>query len=209
MPRYYPHLLKTLLNTDEHHLRAKVQFLKAENEILRSRLPKQIRTTPAERARLIRLSKPLGSTIIELITVVSPRTFTRWMSSGGAKGKRIARKKTGRRQVPEPIQRLVLRIAEETGAGYTKIRGELKKLGIRISRKTIKNILKRNGMTPDPHRGEGKWDQFLKMHIQTLWACDFICANVWALKGLRQYWMVLFIHLGSRRIFCHSLQRAS
>ena len=56
-------------------------------------------------------------------------------------------------------------------------------------------------MTPEPHRGEGKWDQFLKMHIQTLWACDFFCANVWTLKGLRQYWMVLFIHLGSRSIF--------
>ena len=83
MPRYFPHLLKILLSTDEHQLREQIQLLKADSEILRSRLPKQIRTTPAERARLVRLGQPLGSraiqdkkTIVDRTHIVNHRTVT-------------------------------------------------------------------------------------------------------------------------------------
>ena len=36
--------------------------------------------TPAERERLVKHGKPLGTKIKELITIVSPRTFARWLS---------------------------------------------------------------------------------------------------------------------------------
>lgn len=54
--------------------------------------------------------------------------------------------------------------ARETGLGYTRIQGELKKLGINLSRSTIKGV----GMSPDLSRGEGRWDEFLKMHAESL-----------------------------------------
>jgi putative transposase len=56
-----------------------LQFAKAENEQLRNRLPERIVLTPQERRRLIRLGKPLGSAIKDLITIVSPATFQRWL----------------------------------------------------------------------------------------------------------------------------------
>jgi putative transposase len=47
--------------------------------------------------------------------------------------------------------------------------GELKKLGIKPpSRNTVKAILRENGLEPGPKRGEGMWDEFLKMHAATL-----------------------------------------
>ena len=59
----------------------------------------------------------------------------------------------------------MLRFARETGWGYTRILGELKKLGIRnVSRSTVVNILKENGFDPRPKRGEATWDDFLKRH---------------------------------------------
>ena len=57
-----------------------VEYLKTENRILRSKLPKRIEVTPAERARLIKLGVRLGSAIKQVITIVHPRTFACWHS---------------------------------------------------------------------------------------------------------------------------------
>jgi putative transposase len=65
----------------------------------------------------------------------------------------------------------VLRIARETGFGYGRILGELKKLGIGgVSRSTVVNILEQAGLPSGPQRGERTWDEFLKTHAKTLWA---------------------------------------
>ena len=61
------------------HQARELQFAKAENEQLRGRLPERVILTPHERRRLIRLGKPLGSAIKDLITIVSPATFQRWL----------------------------------------------------------------------------------------------------------------------------------
>jgi len=55
-----------------------VDYLKTENRILRARLPKKIDTTAAERAKLLKAGKPLGSKIKDLVTIVTPRTA--WFS---------------------------------------------------------------------------------------------------------------------------------
>lgn len=160
---------------------------------------KRVVVAPSERARLIRLGKPLGSAIKNLISIVTPRTFLRWIN-GERKRARPPINKVGRPQTTESIQQLVIRIANETGLGYTKLRGELNKLGIHLARNTIKNILKRHGITPDPLRGEGRWDQSIKAHAQTLWACDFFSVKAWTARGLVEFYLLLFIHIGSRRM---------
>lgn len=43
-----------LANATHRELAAHIQYLKVENEILRSKLPKRITVTPAERARLLK-----------------------------------------------------------------------------------------------------------------------------------------------------------
>ena len=57
MPSFFPSFFKTLIGTSERQLIDRIQYLKAENEILRARLPKHIKITPTERARLIRWGK--------------------------------------------------------------------------------------------------------------------------------------------------------
>lgn len=80
--------------------------------------------------------------------------------------------------------------------------GELKKLGITLpSRNTIKNILKDNGLEPGPERGEGTWDEFLKMHAATLWQCDFCGKRVLTLKGWRDLYLLIFLHVESRQVY--------
>ena len=52
-----------------------LEYLKVENRILRSKLPKRITITTSERKQLVKHGKPLGKAIKDLITIVSPRTF--------------------------------------------------------------------------------------------------------------------------------------
>ena len=95
----------------------------------------------------------------------------------------------------------MLRVARENAWGYTRILGELKKLGIgKISRSTVIKILKDNGLEPGPRRGEGTWDDFLQRHRDTLWVCDFFSKKVWTLTGLVDVFFLFFIHVGSRRV---------
>jgi putative transposase len=47
-----------------------VELLKAENRMLRSKLPARIEVTPAERAKLLKLGIRLGSKLKEVISIV-------------------------------------------------------------------------------------------------------------------------------------------
>jgi putative transposase len=95
----------------------------------------------------------------------------------------------------------VLRLARETGWGYTRILGKLRKLGIsKMSRATVINILREHGLEPGPKRGEETWVEFLKRHSATLWACDFFSKKVWTARGLVEMFVLFFIQVGSRRV---------
>ena len=55
----------------DQHIR-QIEFLKAENELLRRRVPKKrIFLNPDERAYLLKLGKELGPAIRQVITIVS------------------------------------------------------------------------------------------------------------------------------------------
>ncbi len=108
----------------------------------------------------------------------------------------------GRRRTAEQICRLILKFARENSWGYTRILGELKKLGVRsVSRNTVKNILSAHGLDPGPERGIGTWADFLKIHAATLWQCDFFSKLVLTPKGFRYLFVAVFLHVGSRRVF--------
>jgi putative transposase len=93
-------------------------------------------------------------------------------------------------------------MARENDWGYTRIMGELKKLGITPpSRNTVKRILKQAGLEPGPKRGEGTWDEFLTRHAATLVQCDFLNKRIWTAKGLGDVFVLVFLHVGSRRAF--------
>ena len=59
-----------LARATEKELVLHIEYLKTENRILRSNLPKRIHVTPAERARLVKPGVRLGSAIKELVTIV-------------------------------------------------------------------------------------------------------------------------------------------
>jgi putative transposase len=95
---------------------------------------------------------------------------------------------------------MIARLARENGWGYTRIKGELAKLRMHPSRSTIVNVLKENGFDIGPPRSEGTWSEFLKRHADTLWACDFFSKKVVTAFGVVEFFVLFFIHAGSRRV---------
>ena len=144
MFKVYQRLLLVLAQATEKELAAQVRYLKAENQILRARLPKRILVTPVERRRLLKLGRALGAAINRLITIVTPGTFVRWIREANRK-KPV--RNVGRPKHRQAIRDLVLQIAKETGWGYTRVLGELRKLTKRkVSRQTVANIMRENGL---------------------------------------------------------------
>jgi putative transposase len=107
----------------------------------------------------------------------------------------------GRPKTDDEIRELILRLGRESNWGYTRIHGELKKLGITsVSRSTVANIMREAGIDPSPERKKGTWDRFIKSHLATLWACDFFTKKIWTTGGLIDYYVLFFLHVGSRRV---------
>jgi putative transposase len=66
-------LLTLLASLTRQELAQQVTYLKAENAILRSKLPDRITLNNQERRRLVRHGKKLGPRIKDLISIVSVR----------------------------------------------------------------------------------------------------------------------------------------
>jgi putative transposase len=194
----YTALMVLLAKATDRELARMVSYLKEENRILRARLPEQINTTPRERERLLRFGRNLGTAIYSVVTIVTPGTFLRWLREE----RKAKPQMRGRPRTADALRRLILRMARENDWGYTRIMGELKKLGITPpSRNTVKNILKKAGLEPGPNRGEGTWDEFLTRHAATLVQCDFLHKRIWTAKGLRDVFVLVFLHVGTRKTF--------
>src|SRR6187200_68739 len=175
MTKLFRSLLVVIASATHAQLARQIQYLKVENEILRSRLPARVMVTPAERKRLVKYASRLGKMLRHLVTIVVPDTLQRWIREDRRSRGKVKPVKRGRRRKPIEIRRLIVKLARENDWGYTRILGELKKLGIRsMSKNTVKRILKENGLDPVPKRGAGTWDDFLKRHAASLWQCDFL-----------------------------------
>ena len=201
MKNIYHRLLLVIAGSTQKQLASQIRYLKIENKILRSKLPKRVPVTEKERNKLVKFGSKLGKALDDLVTIVHPTTLRRWIREASKASKRKPAKK-GRPRTKEEIRELIIKMARENEWGYTRIMGELKKLGIKPpSRNTVKNILKENGLEPGPKRGEGTWDEFLKIHAATLWQCDFYSKKVLTVKGFRDLFLLVFLHVESRRVF--------
>lgn len=199
MTKLWHPLLALIASATDKELARYVEFLKEENKILRARIPGQVHTRKDERSRLIKFGKALGRAVEELLTIVSPSTFYRWLREAN-KEKKPTMHKGGQRK-PREVRELILEIARTTSFGYTRILGELRKLGIRkISRQTIRNILKEEGIRPGPNRSSDCWTDFLKRHAETLWACDFFSVKTVTARGLRDMYLLVFLCLKTREV---------
>ncbi|MCR9120169.1 MAG: hypothetical protein NXI22_24805 [bacterium] len=142
----------------------------------------------------------IGSAIEELITIVLPSTFNRWVRDEKLEKGKPKNSKGGQRK-PKEIRELVIQIAKSTGLGYIRIIGELRKLGIKkIGRQTVRNILKKEGIEPGPDHTSDNWDNFVKRHANTLWAVDFFSVKTVTSRGLKGMYVLVWLCRTTREV---------
>jgi hypothetical protein len=189
----------------DQELARKIDFLKAKNKILKQQVKGRIQLNDGERRTLAELGKPLGRKILgEISTIVTPDTILRWHRRLIAKkfDTTNRRRTVGRPPTSEEIREMILRAARENPSwSYTRLAGTLRNLGHDISRSTVKNILKEAGIEPSPERLRGTtWHDFIATHKDVLAATDFFTQEVWQHCRLVTFYVLFFIHIGSRKV---------
>jgi putative transposase len=85
---------------------------------------------------------------------------------------------------PEMVELIVRMASENPRWGYLRIRGELLKLGVRVSATTIRTVLRREGLGPAPRRRGPSWSEFQGSQARGIVAFDFFCVETTWLRTL-------------------------
>jgi transposase InsO family protein len=184
---------------------AVIDYLKEENRVLRELHGKRrLRLSDDHRRRLAAKGKTLGRRLLaEIGTIVQPDTILAWHRRLIAKKyDGSANRQAGRPRVADEIRVLVVRLATENERwGYTRIAGELRKLGHQVSRSTVRRIVCEHGIEPAPARSQCMpWRKFLAAHWDGLAAADFFTVEAWTSVGLVRYVVLFVMELRTRRV---------
>ncbi|MGA7979413.1 MAG: integrase core domain-containing protein [Chromatiaceae bacterium] len=109
----------------------------------------------------------------DALHVVNPDTLLRWHRD---LFKLVWRRKSRPRAQPKRLAPNFVTLIQAMAKnnllwGAERIRGELLKLGIRVSKRTIQKYM--SGVRPPGNRGQ-TWGTFISNHSHDVWACDFL-----------------------------------
>ena len=89
-----------------------------------------------------------------------------------------------------------MRVARENPRwGYLRIVGELKKLGVAVSKTSVATVVRRHRLPPAPRRSGPPWSQFLKAQANGLLATDFFTVDT---ATLGRFYVLFAIELERR-----------
>lgn len=210
--------LRRWTKPDNHNLALNVALdltrskseLVLENAFLRQQLivlkrqGKQPPLTPRDRVLLVLLASKLRSWKQALV-IVQPDTLLRWhrdLFRWIWRRKSRPKRTAGRPPLSENTVALIKRMAQENRTwGAKRIHGELLKLGLRVSKTTIRKYIRQ---VRPPGTSNQNWATFLRNHASQIWACDFLQTYDLFFRSL---FVFVIIELGSRRIVHYGVTR--
>ena len=185
---------------------AVIDYLKTENEILKSQIKgRRLRLTDEERRRLAVKGRTLGRKVLaEVSCIVTPDTILAWHRRLVALKWTFHRRKLGRPPIADEVRALIVELARnDSNWGYTSIRDRLKNLGHRVSRSTVASVLKEHGIDPAPTRSQRmSCATFMRAHWPNLAAIDFTTIEVWTKGGLVTHYVLFVMELATRKVAC-------
>ena len=205
-------LLAYVTGLVNQELLLQVEYLAAENRILRSHAPARLRLSDAERTTLAEIGKRLGRKgLAKVAQVARPETILGWWR------KLVAQKFDGskhrsypwRPKIDPEIEQLIAQMAREnSGWGYDRIAGALANLGHNVSDQTVGNVLRGHGIAPAPNRSQTTaWKDFIAAHMAVLAGMDFFTAEVLTWRGPATYYVLFVIQLETRRVTLAGITR--
>ncbi len=192
----------------DHEKDVEILLLRQQLRILQRKQPHPPRLSRWEKlglavltARLAAVNSQARTRLSQIVLLFKPETVLKWHRELVRRKWTFARTRTGGRPaITADLTELILRLAKENpGWGYSKLQGELLKLGYDMGRSTIRDVLKRHQVPPAPQRTRqgSSWRTFLGHYKQQILACDFFTVEtVW----LQTLYVLFWIELGSRRV---------
>jgi transposase InsO family protein len=172
--------------------------LVVENMLLRQQLIvlnrqiKRPQLTNPDRFRLVFLSH-FTKFWKQALHIVQPDTLMRWHRELFSLYWR--RKSQGKSKISPETIALIHKMAWENQIwGAERMRGELLKLGIEVSKRTIQRYMPKERKSRSSSQA---WSTFLKNQASGIWACDFTVVNDWL---FRQWYVFVVMELKTRRI---------
>ena len=139
----------------------------------------------------------------DALMVVKPETLLRWHRD---LFRRVWRRKSRpRRRKPRIATETVERIkqmARDNPWGAERIRGELLKLSIRLSKRTIQKHMR---AVRGPRGGGQTWATFLRNHADQTWACDFLQTHDLLFRPIFSF---VIIELHTRQVLYAAVTRS-
>ncbi len=169
-----------------------------ENALLRQQLIvlnrqiKRPRLTNPDRFRLVFLSH-FTKFWKQALHIVQPDTLLRWHRELFRFYWR--RRSQGKPKISPETIALIQKMAKENRLwGAERIRGELLKLGIEVSKRTVQRYMPKE---KKPGSSGQNWATFLKNQASGIWACDFTVVTDWL---FRQWYIFVVMELKTRQI---------
>jgi transposase InsO family protein len=194
-------LLSLLIHAARAAIRGRNELI-LENLLLRHQL--QVALRPKRRLSLRRRDRFLWVLVRQLrpdwrryLLYVRPETVIRWHRSGWRLYWRWrSRTRLGRPRLSAEVRALIVRMASENPLwGTERIRGELLKLGLIVSARSIRRY-RRPRAAPPPSLA---WRTFLRNELAGIWAADLLVVQTLTFKTL----YVLFFIQHQRRQLVH------
>lgn len=177
------------------------QELVLENALLRQQLlvltrsVKRPALTATDRGLLVLLASRLH-TWASALMIVKPETVLRWHRQGlRLFWRRASRPASHTPRIPAETVALIRQMAAQNRLwGAERIRGELLKLDLRVSKRTIQKYMRQ---ARPPRKPGQTWATFVRNHAHQTWACDFLHVTDLLFRPLFAFFIV---ELGSRRV---------
>jgi transposase InsO family protein len=130
--------------------------------------------------------------------LVTPETILRWHRALLRRRWTYPHRSHGRPALAQETVELIVRLARENPRwGYLRIVGELKKLGVMVSKTSVAAVLRRHRLPPAPGRPGPTWSQFLRSQAKSILATDFFTVDTIA---LRRFYVLFVIEIDRRRV---------
>jgi hypothetical protein len=142
----------------------------------------------------------------EALLIVQPDTLVKWQRQGFRLFWRLKpRVKTRQLRIPEEAIELIQTMAVQNRRwGAKRIRDELRKLGHRVSKRTVAKYMRQARKNLPPRSSGQTRATFIQNHARDMWACDF-------LQSFDLFFGTIFlffiIELGSRRVVYFGVTR--
>ena len=184
----------------KRELIAEVLFLRQQLEVINRNKPDIKAKIQGTDRTIVAISKNFISHWKKVCYIFTPDTLIKWHRQLVKRHWAWISSKTNnwKNKIKEETKQLIIQMKKENITWKAeRVRGELLKLNIHVSKRTIQKILRTIPNLPAPLHANNNWKTFLKNHTKDILCCDFFTVDTVFFK---RFYVFFVLHHLNREI---------